>query len=290
MKLILKIFRQIFLWGTLLVSLLLLYHVYKIRFVACETPVKYVIGKIDPKFGVSQGDLLKITESATLVWERAYGKDLFSMDSVSASGNIVDQFLKKYIDIYYTRKPLVVNLIYDERQKIADQNRQLTTRIEDTKESADDIKKEFLALQNEYKQVKVEYEVALEDYKNGGGSRGNLEGKVREINSLVDQINALIKKYNYLVKEVNTNVQIVNQNTGEFEEGEYISDEKGERISIYEFENRTVLTRVLAHEFGHALGLEHNDNADSIMYYLNKSSNMQPTKEDLGDLKKICKK
>jgi predicted Zn-dependent protease len=62
----------------------------------------------------------------------------------------------------------------------------------------------------------------------------------------------------------------------------------GEEINIYEFDSRTALLRVLAHEFGHALGLDHNDNEQSIMHYLNSSTNLKPTKEDLAALREVC--
>jgi predicted Zn-dependent protease len=284
-----KLLRAIFSWIFLIVSLFLFYHVYSIRYVACETPIEYTVGDIDPRFNVSKTDLQGLLESASKVWETPLHKDLFVNKTEGKSKNIIDEFLKTYIDKYYTRTPVVVNLIYDERQQISNQNRLLAGKIDDTKDSADAIKSQFLNLQEEYRQAKREYESMLQNYRNGVGNRKAMQDKVDEINRLVNEINALVKKYNYLIKEVNTNIELINQNTGEFEEGEYVADRTGERINIYEFENRQVLLRVLTHELGHALGMDHNDNPQSIMYYLNKSTSLEPTKEDLSDLNQICK-
>jgi hypothetical protein len=116
-----------------------------------------------------------------------------------------------------------------------------------------------------------------------------LDDKRAEVNDLANRINQRIKDYNDLIDEANANIHVINQSAGqEFDEGEYISDSSGKRINIYEFENKNELERVLAHEFGHALGLGHDSNPDSIMYYLNKSTNMELTAEDKEALFEVC--
>ena len=107
--------------------------------------------------------------------------------------------------------------------------------------------------------------------------------------SQADEISALIVKYNLLVDRVNANIGTINQTANkEFEEGTYISDASGARIDIYEFSDEAKLIRVLAHELGHALGLDHNSNLDSIMYAMNQSSNMILTADDVQALKMKC--
>lgn len=180
---------------------------------------------------------------------------------------------------------LAVNLIYDQRQELADKNAKISSDIESTSKSADEIRAQFLSLELEYKQNLAEYNSMLMVRKNYDA----VETKRLQVNALAEEINALIKKYNYLVSTVNLNINTVNQSAGkEFEEGEYIYDQSGKRINIYEFKTRAELVRVLAHEFGHAVGLEHNDNPKSIMYYLNQSQNDIPTTEDTNALKTIC--
>ena len=113
-----------------------------------------------------------------------------------------------------------------------------------------------------------------------------------KINSLVDDINALVSVINRLVSELNLDVDKYNTVSGqrgeEFQEGIYKIDATGQEIDIYEFDNQTQLVRVLTHEMGHALDLEHSDDPTAIMYRLNQASNEKLSQSDIDSLKAKC--
>lgn len=231
----------------------------------CVQPIHYKIGTFDSRFNISKTDFETDIVKASDIWSKDMGKELFVYDPNGA---------------------LTINLIYDKRQAAAQQNAVTVNQINQSTESASMVQTQFLALEVNYKESLAEYNTMLAQKQDYNAT----EQKRLEVNALAEQINALVKKYNYLVTTVNTNINTVNQSAGqEFEEGEYVYDSSGKRINIYEFKTNAELVRVLAHELGHSLGLDHNSNPKSIMYYLNQSTNDVPTVEDTNALEAVCK-
>ena len=113
----------------------------------------------------------------------------------------------------------------------------------------------------------------------------SLKAEVDNLNALIVAINQLATLLNIDVKKFNT---IGGSFSGEFIEGVYKSGPEGEEIDIYQFDNRTKLLRVLAHELGHALGLPHVDDSKAIMYRLNNGINEKLTSTDIVLLEKLC--
>jgi hypothetical protein len=239
--------------------------------VPCAKPIPFTLGSIDSRFNISKENVIKIAEESGSVWSGVIGKPLFVYDSTQKKGDVV------------------LNFVYDERQQNADKNKTLESTIRTTKQSAESIKIEYLGLESQFKIKETEYNSLVSQYKKGKISYEVLENKRLALNALAEEINTLINKYNSLVGAVNKNVEVINQTAGqEFEEGQYVYDQEGKRINIFEFKTQAELQRVLTHELGHALGLEHNSNPDAIMYYLNTSTSIVPKAEEITELKAIC--
>jgi hypothetical protein len=268
----------------------------------CESPITYKIGIIDPRFGVSVDNFIKDLDEASAIWEKPIGKPLF---------------------MYDPNGTLTINLIYDNRQQITQQEQALNQNISQTSQTADSLKLQYTALKAQYTQAESEYTAQVTQFNKtqanynaevshwnsvGGAPKKQydalmtekdsliaqqnaLEQKRQQVNQLADSVNAFIHKYNLLVSYINSNVRAIN-NDGlagtQFEEGVYVRDESGKRINIYQFENQIDLTRVLAHELGHSLNIGHNANPDSIMNPINQSETLSVSPEDLQALKTEC--
>lgn len=269
----------------------------------CDRPLEYAIGRFDTEFGVSQEKFkYQITEAGS-VWEKALNKKMF---------------------LYNPKAKFKINLIYDVRQLATAQKQKTEFGLS----AAEDILKQ---LDSEFNQMKAAYdrrlmahqvagstfEVEQKSYEskvnywnvqNGAPSKAeyellqaegrslNVEAKQlndegRLLNQSVKELNALLDKRNEAARAYNQVAQNYNQKYGhglEFNQAEYT----GQAINVYQFGSQKDLAVALAHELGHALGLNHTENPASIMYYMtggNTAVKPSPSTEDLAELRRVCK-
>ncbi len=234
----------------------------------CAQPIPYAIGAVDSRFDITNTALVSDMKVAVAVWNKAAGKSLF---------------------VYDPKAALKVNLIYDEREANAKLGNEITLaqdKADSEHVALDAAQAQLIAEQNTYNQT-------VETINARGGATPSearsLASQRESLHRLATTINSQVVAYNASVRALNAVVAEFNKTTGRtFTEGEFVRDAKGERINIFEFIGTNQLERVLAHEFGHALGLEHNDDPKSIMYAKNESGNLVPTTSDLSALKALC--
>ncbi len=276
----------------------------KLVFKPCSSPLTYRLGSVDTRFGISEEDFLSAIAEAEAIWEKPTGKELFSLD---------------------LKGELKINLVYDYRQEATEKLKSLGIAVDATKTNYDHLSEKYKELKADYAELKVTYDaryavfikrknaydntVALWNTKGGAPrqeyqrleqERIALQVEARDIEALqekgngyVSEINALVVVLNSLARSLNLEVDAFNDTVvtrgKEFEEGLYTSNSLGQKIDIFEFNNRDKLVRVLAHEFGHALGLDHVDDAEAIMYSVNQSKNEVLTAADIAELKSTCR-
>lgn len=244
----------------------------------CDNPIKYKIGTIDARFGLTNDEALANILSAENIWEQKAGKNLFQN---SNDGDFT------------------INFVYDQRQALSSKVNQLNNQV--SQKNA-----ELKAKIDQYKQDSADFERRLNEFVNTVNQK-NAQGGVNEeeYNNLINQqnqlkaeaesLNARARELNISTKDYNADVAVLNQDINEFnnvlerkpEEG--LFDGKTNTISIYFADKQDELIHTLAHEFGHALGMDHVNEQNAVMFSLT-SSTKEATPQDLQELETACRK
>jgi hypothetical protein len=256
----------------LVITLLFLYGNNK-----CNSTVYYSIGSVDSRFKISQSEIIKTAQDAAGRWNIQSGKNLLR---------------------YEENSKLKIDLIYDYRQAEYDKVTSLSQNLDNNKSSVDSSNKKFDAL---YKQFQNDLDLynSKVDYWNGkGGAPNNIYQELQTEKALLDKrhndlvkmsdgLNIKIDQYNSSLSDLQKEVDS-RQNTI-ITQGLYKPAEN--KIDVFTFGNIEELQLVLMHELGHSLGLDHDSQNKSIMYYLLGDQNLKdPTlsAEDKSILGERC--
>lgn len=267
----------------------------------CDDTQTFSVSAIDPRFGIATNTVIAYSKEAADIWNSAYTKNPL-LAFQEGHGTIQIRF------------------VYDERQRTTTANETLKQTIDEEKDALDDIKRTIESLKAEHAALERSIGIKTKAYNehikkhntevsywnDRGGAptdtyqrlqreestleteRISLNADINRYNRLVEQIQTYGKSHNNVVEEVNTKIQTLNKNVvREFEEGTY--DPNTHTITIYEYANITALKRVLIHELGHALSLNHVEDKGAIMYPVNEDTNLTLKDVDTEELMNVCR-
>ncbi|HCC49046.1 MAG TPA: hypothetical protein DEQ38_13160 [Elusimicrobia bacterium] len=269
----------------------------------CSSPVSYSVGAIDLRYDLSVAELTEYLKEAEAVWESAYKRDLFEF--IPSSGDVS------------------VNMLYDRRQAAIDKLKAIGLKTGQSLDFYKSLKVHYDEVLGRveprqaglnarlaaYKRGEAVYNATVAKFNQRGtasprqikrldGAKAALEREFAVIKNIeggvnadIDLLNALATTLNQLIVELDINTAQYNREgaaLGTFEEGTYRVSGGFRTIDLYKYSDRRQLVRLLTHEMGHALGMDHVLNPEAMMFPVNRGDALTIFPDDIHELDRVC--
>ncbi|RZG80063.1 matrixin family metalloprotease [Acinetobacter venetianus] len=248
-----------------------------------DTRLRYRIVDVDPRFKLTTEQVKQLSVQATQIWKDGTGQDYF---------------------VYDPNAQLAINFIYDERQIESEQRREHLSQLEtgqrqwlDKKQRLDQTEqeilnnKQFLDLKQQQLNQQIQQynqeQLTAQQRPASIVDRDYFQRRQQALQDNIQQVQQEITQYNQKISDLNQQVDELNQLNQQLDQSVHQYKQRfqphlfhkglfnGREILIYEFESEDDLRLTLAHELGHALGLQHANDPTALMYPLMKDQNAE---------------
>ncbi len=246
-----------------------------------DTRLRFRVEQVDPGFGLSREEVIQLAQEAALIWHQGTGRD--------------------DLMVYDDNAKLAIKLIYDHRQQEYEALKHTTQKLlqdeahyqhqaEDLNASKHSIDQQQQNLAQQRKQLETELQALLQRRNQPGRSADQQQQLQQQflafqlrteqfqhaVNDLQQQqlsFNHQVSAYQKNVKQHENNISLAQQRfpPREFHKGIF----NGHEIHVYQFAAKADLRLTLAHELGHALGLDHHDDPEALMYPVLGQQNLE---------------
>lgn len=248
-----------------------------------DTRLRYRIVDVDPRFKLTTEQVKQLSVQATQIWKDGTGQDYF---------------------VYDPNAQLAIHFIYDERQIESEQRREHLSQLEtgqrqwlDKKQRLDQTEqeilnnKQFLDLKQQQLNQQIQQynqeQLTAQQRPASIVDRDYFQRRQQALQDNIQQVQQEITQYNQKISDLNQQVDELNQLNQQLDQSVHQYKQRfqphlfhkglfnGREILIYEFESEDDLRLTLAHELGHALGLQHANDPTALMYPLMKDQNAE---------------
>jgi Matrixin len=244
------------------------------RMSGCDHPLTYDVVRIDPGHHISRAAFIALLERSERLWEIPAGKDLLR---------------------YQPGGQVHVSLIYDNRQADADKVAAEEALIKQMRSSVNQqqaalrVEKAMLDARQTRLNRRIDY------WNSRGGAPPNIytalkaegiaiQSQISDFNSHLQRMNQSVAQYNQLIDVRNTLAADADNNGREAGEAQL----GGTEVSIFVLTGTAKDEVLVAHEFGHILGLEHIPGAGNIMNPVLVKGLTHASQADLAALQSAC--
>lgn len=243
----------------------------------CNKPITYRIGSIDPRFGMSEEDLMQVTKQAADIWNTAEEKTIITYDPKS----------KLHIDLVYDERQSLETQIDQLEGQLNSDKKNLTPQIEQYKTMAADFENKLAQLNSDIDYWNKKGGAPPDVYESLVKRQEDLKQEAQQLNALAAQLNQSTDLFNSEVNNLNSTIHTFN-NALETKPEEGLYDGQNNSISIYFDVNEDEFLHTLTHEFGHAIGLPHVADKEAIMFpYTTAHTTL--ANDDLIALQNLCR-
>ena len=258
----------------------------------CQLPISWRIGELDPAFSLTLDEAEQTAHNAAMQWNKALGFEVFRYDSIDG---------------------FPINFSYDERQQQLLQQALLQRNIARYDQNIDERlarlnvdNTRLRAQQQTFEQQNREFaaDVATFEQKarQAGSNRDNLlqeqqqlQLRQQQLTQQADALNAeqarLAREQRYLNDTVaDRNALLPQQDTPATapEVGLMEIQGKARTMTIFAYKTLNDLQLTMAHEFGHAIGVNHTEGVTDVMHFAITNQQHQLTENDIQAAKMQC--